>query len=81
LKTLFKIHEQYGPIVRVGPNEVSIADWKVYREIYGSQKASVKETEFYGAAKFLGHENIFSMRRVAQTEVINALEDLLAYAM
>ena len=30
-----KIHEKYGPIVRVGPNEVSIADPTMIPVIYG----------------------------------------------
>jgi hypothetical protein len=30
-----KIHEKYGPIVRVGPNEVSVADPTMIPRIYG----------------------------------------------
>jgi hypothetical protein len=30
-----KIHQKYGPIVRVGPNEVSIADPNMIPIIYG----------------------------------------------
>ncbi|KAL2782939.1 cytochrome P450 [Aspergillus keveii] len=62
---LEKLHREYGPVVRVAPNEVSIADWKVYREIY-STKANAKTDEFYAPASFLDHENIFSMRNKAQ---------------
>jgi hypothetical protein len=56
-----KLHEKYGPVVRVGPNEVSISDWTAYRDIYGG-KASTKEDSFYATAVFLSRENIFSMR-------------------
>ncbi|PCG88265.1 Cytochrome P450 [Penicillium occitanis (nom. inval.)] len=41
-----KIHEQYGPIVRVGPNEVSIADPTMIPVIYGIGSKFTK-TPFY----------------------------------
>ncbi|CAI4217636.1 unnamed protein product [Parascedosporium putredinis] len=62
--TLAELHDRYGPVVRIAPNEVSISDWRAYREIY-TNKANVKDEEFYGAAKFLRLENIFSMRNHA----------------
>lgn len=51
----------YGAAVRIGPNEVSISDFTVYRDIY-SARGSTKEESIYSAATFIGHENIFSMR-------------------
>jgi hypothetical protein len=36
------IHEKYGDIVRVGPNELSFADPKAIREIYGPGGSSQK---------------------------------------
>jgi hypothetical protein len=60
-KALLKLHQKYGPVVRVGPNEVSISDWTAYRDIYGG-KASTKENSFYATSVFLSRENIFSMR-------------------
>lgn len=32
-----RVHEDYGPIVRIGPNHVSLADPKSMRLIYGVQ--------------------------------------------
>jgi hypothetical protein len=36
------IHEKYGDIVRVGPNELSFADPKAIHEIYGPGGSSQK---------------------------------------
>jgi hypothetical protein len=32
-----RVHEDYGPIVRIGPNHVSVADAQSMRAIYGVQ--------------------------------------------
>ncbi|CZR58187.1 uncharacterized protein PAC_08078 [Phialocephala subalpina] len=65
-QTLLALHQKYGPVVRVSPDEVSVGDYKYYREIY-SQKASIKDEAFYASGTFLvGHENIFSMRDKTQ---------------
>jgi hypothetical protein len=32
-----RVHEDYGPIVRIGPNHVSLADPRSMRTIYGVQ--------------------------------------------
>lgn len=37
-----KLHEEYGPIVRTGPNTVSIADPKTVSTIYGISSAFLK---------------------------------------
>lgn len=59
---LLQLHEKYGPFVRVGPNEVSVSDYKLYRKIY-NHTASVKEDSFYAATRPTPPlENIFSMR-------------------
>ncbi|KAL4881889.1 cytochrome P450 [Aspergillus karnatakaensis] len=54
----FELHRQYGTVVRVGPNEVSIADPKVYRKIYTS-RTHLKEARFYEPFQFLGNGNLF----------------------
>lgn len=36
------IHEKYGDIVRIGPNEISFADPKAVRDIYGPKGSSQK---------------------------------------
>ncbi len=57
------LHETYGSYVRIGPNEVSISDYQLYRQIY-NHTSSVKEDSFYKASKLIGHENMFTMRLV-----------------
>ncbi|KEF62897.1 uncharacterized protein A1O9_00871 [Exophiala aquamarina CBS 119918] len=56
---LLELHEQYGPIVRVGPNEVSISNWRAYRDIY-SDRTVTKDPSFYEALRFLGLGNVFA---------------------
>lgn len=34
-RQLINLHEQYGPLVRTGPNEVSVADPAAIKKIYG----------------------------------------------
>ncbi|KAL7914400.1 cytochrome P450 [Trichoderma velutinum] len=65
-KKLFELHQIYGSLVRIGPQEVSISDWKYYREIYGNNKASAKEPGFYLPIIFVRHLNIFAMTNKAQ---------------
>ncbi|SPN99927.1 uncharacterized protein DNG_02779 [Cephalotrichum gorgonifer] len=56
---LLDLHRQYGPIVRVGPNEVSISDWKYYRPLYNNP-AALKEVDFYSPF-ILGKGSLFQM--------------------
>ena len=59
---LLQLHDKYGPYVRIGPNEVSISDYQLYRKIY-NHTSSVKEGSFYASTRLTPpHENIFSMR-------------------
>ncbi|KAK6378924.1 hypothetical protein LTS17_006627 [Exophiala oligosperma] len=60
-QTLRSLHDKYGPVVRIGTNEVSISDWSAYRSIY-SQKTSNKTIHFYEDTKLAndGPGNIFT---------------------
>ena len=62
LRTLkiHQLHQKYGPVVRVGPHEVSFADQESVNEIYSQQTAFMK-AEVYEtmSVKPLG---IFSLR-------------------
>ncbi|KAL2829142.1 cytochrome P450 [Aspergillus pseudoustus] len=58
---LYKLHKQYGSVVRIGPNEVSIGDHRYYRPIYTGSNSIVKDPRFYAGATFVGHDNIFQM--------------------
>lgn len=37
-----ELHAKYGNAVRLGPNMVSISDWKAVKEVYGTNTAYVK---------------------------------------
>lgn len=54
-------HEKYGPVVRVGPNEISFADPKAVRDIYVSD-AFVKEETFYRAKRIFHENHLLSFR-------------------
>lgn len=60
-QSLLKLHDEYGPIIRIGPGEVSIGDYQLYRKIY-SQNTTTKEDSFYKATTLLGHENLARFR-------------------
>ncbi|KAF1929947.1 cytochrome P450 [Didymella exigua CBS 183.55] len=60
-KALDELHNKYGDVVRVGPNEVSIANWRHLRAIYASPKTVEKDPAFYANASFVGKNNIFQM--------------------
>lgn len=52
---IHEAHQQYGPVVRVAPNELSFSSPSAVRDIYASA-AFAKEHRFY-AAKRIFHEN------------------------
>lgn len=58
---LYELHKKYGPVVRVAPGEVSVADPAHYRTIYSNPKTSHKDPGFYSAGSFTGPDNIFQM--------------------
>jgi hypothetical protein len=41
------LHQQYGPVVRLGPNEVSFTSVEALKEIYSSGGSGYDKTEFY----------------------------------
>ncbi|KAL5360573.1 cytochrome P450 [Aspergillus floccosus] len=41
------LHKQYGPVVRIAPNEVSFASLEAIREIYASGGSGYDKTEYY----------------------------------
>lgn len=48
-KKTMKLHEQYGPIVRISPNNLHFSDPKVYHTIYDSGSKLVKDPFVYTA--------------------------------
>ncbi|KAJ4351113.1 uncharacterized protein N0V89_006452 [Didymosphaeria variabile] len=45
----------------LGPNEVSLGDWRLYKTIYGGS-LSTRKTDSYNIANFLGHDNVFTFK-------------------
>ncbi|KAJ6084369.1 cytochrome P450 [Penicillium sp. IBT 16267x] len=60
------LHKKYGPVVRIGPNEVSVGDYRYYRPIYNDSKSVTKDPHFYSVATFVRKSNIFQMTNPAQ---------------
>ncbi|KAI0433726.1 cytochrome P450 [Xylaria sp. FL1042] len=58
-----KLHDQYGDVVRLGPNTLSFADPKALKTIYGLNKGFIK-SDFYivqqGVSKGRGLATLFS---------------------
>lgn len=54
-----QLHEEYGPIIRLGPNEVHISDPTFYNSIYSSTEKRNKVGRLYHNA-FWAHDSSFS---------------------
>ncbi|KAI2778989.1 cytochrome P450 3A13 [Daldinia loculata] len=57
------LHQKYGPVVRIAPNEVSFASLEGVKEIYGSGGSGYDKTEFYNLFTIYGrrsHRTMFS---------------------
>ncbi|KAI0115977.1 cytochrome P450 3A13 [Nemania sp. FL0031] len=54
------LHLQYGPVVRIAPNEVSFASLEGIKEIYGSGGSGYDKTEFYNLFRVYGKRTMFS---------------------
>jgi hypothetical protein len=48
---IHQTHQKYGPVVRLGPNEVSFTSLEAIREIYSSGGSGYDKTEFYSLFK------------------------------
>lgn len=51
---IHELHKKYGPVVRVGPNEVSFTSIAALKEIYGSGGSGYDKTEFYDLFQVYG---------------------------
>ncbi|KAI0382942.1 cytochrome P450 3A13 [Hypomontagnella monticulosa] len=54
------LHQKYGPVVRVAPNEVSFATLEGVKEIYGAGGSGYNKTEFYNLFTVYGRRTMFS---------------------
>lgn len=48
------LHQKYGPVVRIAPNEVSFSSWAALKEIYCSGGSGYDKTEFYNLFRIYG---------------------------
>ncbi|KAI0010300.1 cytochrome P450 3A13 [Xylariaceae sp. FL0662B] len=55
-----RLHQRYGPVVRIAPNEVAFASLDAVKEIYGSGGSGYDKTEFYDLFRVLGRRTMFS---------------------
>lgn len=54
-----RLHQLYGPIVRLAPNEVAVSDMEAVKTIY-STKETYRKSEFYRRVVTVGTESLFS---------------------
>lgn len=59
------LHREYGPAVRVGPNEVSFNSTSALRSIYGAG-SGFERTGFYHMFEAYGRKNMFSFSSVKE---------------
>lgn len=57
---IHSLHQKYGPVVRLAPDEVSFADHEGMKEIYQSGGSGYEKTEFYDLFMQYGHRTMFS---------------------
>jgi len=57
---IHSLHERYGSVVRLAPNEVSFANLDGLKEIYQSAGSGYDKTEFYDLFKQFEHRTMFS---------------------
>lgn len=48
------LHQRYGPVVRVSPNEVSYTSWPALKEIYCSGGSGYDKSDFYNLFRIYG---------------------------
>lgn len=57
---IHQLHQIYGPVVRVAPNEVSFSNPEGMKEIYQSGGSGYDKTEFYDLFKQYGYRTLFT---------------------
>jgi hypothetical protein len=59
-RKILALHEEYGPVVRIGPNEVSFNSLSALRTIYGPG-SQYGRTTFYRMFDVYGEQNLFTL--------------------
>ncbi|KAK2748149.1 hypothetical protein FQN57_001274 [Myotisia sp. PD_48] len=61
-RTTLALHQKFGPVVRLGPNEVSVNSAEGLRTIYTSRGGFIKTTWYQELFQNFGVENLVSMQ-------------------
>ncbi|KAL1871337.1 hypothetical protein VTK73DRAFT_2091 [Phialemonium thermophilum] len=64
-RTILQLHEKYGPVVRIGPNQVSFNSLTAVRTIYGPG-SRFGRTDFYRMFDVYGRQNLFTFFSAAE---------------
>ncbi|EXJ79255.1 hypothetical protein A1O3_08756 [Capronia epimyces CBS 606.96] len=59
VQAILSLHRQYGPVVRIGPNEVSFNSLSALKAIYGAGSV-FERTDFYRMFDVYGRPNLFT---------------------
>lgn len=59
-RTIHRLHREYGPVVRVGPNEVSFNSLAALSQIYGAGSAFGRPGSFYRVFDVYGRPHMFT---------------------
>lgn len=58
-QTIDKLHKEYGPIIRIGPNEIHFNSLRALKTIYGAG-SKYGRTQFYRMFEVYGQPNLFT---------------------
>jgi hypothetical protein len=54
------LHDEYGPVVRIAPNEVSFTSWAALKEIYCSGGSGYDKSDFYNLFRIFGRRFVYA---------------------
>jgi len=58
-RTIHRLHQKYGPVVQIGPNEISFNSLTALKTIYGAG-SRFHRASFYRMFDVYGHQNLFT---------------------
>ena len=64
-RRIYALHQIYGPIVRIGPNEISFSSLSALKTIYGAG-SGFERTAFYRMFDVYGEQNLFTFGPVKE---------------
>lgn len=66
-RTLYihSLHLQYGPVVRIAPNEMSFSSYEAVKEIYGSKGSGYDKSTFYDLFTVFGRRQVVKRLRLS----------------